>query len=240
MKRYLVLIFLAICGSGQSEVRAQNAPAISSMRLEDFLIEAGQRFGIIIESAEPLNEFISVPKSQMTETELLRVALSRHSYVLMYSKPWYGPLAESPNWLHVFASNSGSAMRSLNLIPETVGEVATTPLAVDAIAFVDSLIQSFGSDRVHLASKLALEITTSSDVEVREEAVYALADIDLQIAGDALMQALGDESAAVREAAVMAIADSDFPEMNTMLRLALTDASAIVREAAADALNWRE
>lgn len=240
MKRYFVLILLAMYGSGQPEVRAQNAPAISSMRLEDFLIEAGQRFGIVIESAEPLDEFISVPKSQMTETALLSAALSRHSYVLVYSKPWHGPLAESPNWLHVFARNRGSEMRSLNAIPETVGEVVPVPLAADAIARVDSLVQSFGDDRVHLASALALEIATSSDVEVREEAVYALADIDLQFAEDALMQALGDESAAVREAAVMAIADSDFPEMNAMLRLALTDASAVVREAAADALKRRE
>ena len=171
MTRAFALAACLLLGGLQIGVRAQSAPAASTMRLEDFLIEIGNQFGIEIVAEEPLDELICVQETSAPLSAMIARALARHSYLLVYSVPWSGPLDASPNRLHIFAWESGRSARVLNVAAKAAERTHASRVPVDVVARVGDIVEAAGSDDARLAAALALEIATASEAIVREEAV---------------------------------------------------------------------
>lgn len=233
MSRRLTLVFCLLSAGLQPALRAQDVPAVPLIRLEDLLVGLGQRYGIVVDSQAALDEHVVALPQQIPVAEGLARVLARHSYLLVYSGPWSGPLAKSPNRLLIFSTEPGSATRKL-IIDEASD--TTAPAAVDAIARVDDLSAAAGEDVAALASALGAELASSLDAAIREEAVYLLARLDPAFSRAFLAQALGDESPSVREAVVSAVAETRYPNATALLQVALADRDDGVREAAEDAL----
>ncbi len=165
------MLVCLLLGCTHAEVRAQPAPVASTLRLEELLRDIGDRFGIAITSEMPLEEEVVIDDLDSSAETALRRVLGKYSYLLVYSGPWTGPLAASPNRLHVFASESGGSVRLLN----ATGDQARRPMSddglVDAMARVDDIVAVARRDGATLASALATELATAAQVAVREEAV---------------------------------------------------------------------
>lgn len=226
MTRVSTCVALVLIGFAASEVRAQNVPEPPTVRLEDFLIRMGQQFGIALYLEEPLDDRIVINSDELPVEAVVKGALTRYSYLLIYSGPWRGPLTESPNRLHVFAHEA--AQYSWQSI--------TDRGSPDAIEQIDDIIESAGGDDAALAARLAAVLESTNEIALREEAVYALAKIDAAFSRNALTLALSDDSTDVREAAVIAITDNAYPDARRLLHSALGDRSSAVRETAIDGL----
>ena len=93
-----------------------------------------------------------------------------------------------------------------------------------------------GDRKALLAARLAAVFASTNEIALREEAVYALANIDAAFSRSALVLALSDDSADVREAAVIAITDNAYPDARSLLHSVLGDRSDAVRETAINGL----
>lgn len=237
MKRFVLLWACLHLTSPQHEAWAQQVPIASAVSLEEFLANIGDEFGIVVTSEKSLDELITVQGLEEPLSTSLSQVLTRHSFLLIYSGRWTGSLHTSPNRLHIFADEVADRVRTLNGLSTAVDMSSGTDQDIDSIACIDKIVESAQGRREKLVTELALVIRMSGDESIREEAIYALAEIDMPGGIDVLVQALADESAIVREAVVMALADTRTAGGRSVLQLALTDRNPDVRAAAADALG---
>ncbi len=208
------------------QVRAQLVPAPPDVRLEDFLIEVGRQYGIVVHLDETLADHVVLsPRGESVESAL-KNSLTRYSYLLVYSGPFSGLISASPNRLYVFSPDAEQA--------------AWQPMAVstlaDPIEQIDEILKSSNENPATTAARLASVLESSGSIALREEAVYALAQIDAEFSRSALVRALNDESPVIREAAVIAIADNGYADARRLLNSKLGDRSEAVRTASMEAL----
>lgn len=219
--------------------RAQDVPGASLVPLDELIANIGNQFGIAVTSEKPLDELVYVPSGRMAVSSALSRLLSRHSYLLVYSGHWHGSLAESPNRLHIFADVSSGVPRAVRSLSRRTREVKLQAERIDEISLVDEIIVTASDEYRDKGVALALEFDAADNPFVREEILFAAADIDSPASIEILSRALTDESVRVREAAVDAIADSKFANQRSLLQLALADPDIAVREAAAYAMERR-
>ncbi|HMB72962.1 MAG TPA: HEAT repeat domain-containing protein [Gammaproteobacteria bacterium] len=205
------------------------------MALGDILIELGNELGLMILADGALEERVTVELHDLAIVDIVARLLRNHSYLLSHRHPATGTVASSPNRLRVFARQSGTVTRALN-VPRASAVSRKDP-PEDVVALVDAVSETYRNDPAAQVSELAAVLSGSTDAELREEAVYALGRIGTRSSLDALTGALADPAERVREAAVYTISEAGTSQARPLLEIALADASPVVREAAHDALE---